>query len=79
VAALVVDRRGDGRAGRVRRGLGLGCGVLLCVLKVVLEPAMTLPDPDIRPPPPRWLGHLFGVLAILSGIGYFAWLWSIAG
>ena len=40
--------------------------------------AMTLPEPDLRPPP-RWLGHLFGALAILSGIGYFAWLWSIAG
>jgi len=40
--------------------------------------AMTIPEPDLRPPP-RWLGHLFGVLAILSGLGYFAWLWSLAG
>jgi len=53
-----------------RRDGGFAC----CMLA-----AMTLPEPDLRPPPPRWLGHLFGVLAILSGLGYFAWLWSIAG
>ena len=40
---------------------------------------MILPEPDLRPPPPRWIGYLFGALAILSGIGYFAWLWSLAG